>query len=295
MLRHVVVGGVSLLATGVVGAELINHGVLPGKLTLDELTGACDVSSLPAKFGPLGPTRSSSFVSRFRRRRVGYTVAWPHGHGPGSVLPLVVTLHGFGGNHFGTTVSMSPAQAVSLLIDGRQLAKVGIVTVDGGGGYWHPHPNDDPMGMVIHELIPLCQSLGLGASSRGIGVCGISMGGYGALILAEYYPHLFRAVAAISPAIWTSYDEAKSANAGAYSDRAEFDRYDAVTHTAALRGLPIRIASGNADVFHDGVVALTNRLPASAEIVFGNGCHTRPFFAEQEPPTMSFLAQHLAN
>jgi S-formylglutathione hydrolase FrmB len=30
------------------------------------------------------------------------------------------------------------------------------------------------------------------------------MGGYGALLLAEKYPHLITAVAAISPAIWRS-------------------------------------------------------------------------------------------
>jgi S-formylglutathione hydrolase FrmB len=34
---------------------------------------------------------------------------------------------------------------------------------------------------------------------------GISMGGYGALAIAERYPRQVSAVAAISPAIWTSY------------------------------------------------------------------------------------------
>lgn len=41
---------------------------------------------------------------------------------------------------------------------------------------------------------------------RGIGLMGISMGGYGALAIAERSPAKFRAVAAISPAVWTSYD-----------------------------------------------------------------------------------------
>ena len=38
---------------------------------------------------------------------------------------------------------------------------------------------------------------------------GISMGGYGAIVVAERYPALVRAVAAISPAIWTTYAEAR--------------------------------------------------------------------------------------
>ena len=39
---------------------------------------------------------------------------------------------------------------------------------------------------------------------------GISMGGYGALILAEKYPDTFAAVAAIGPAVWTSYGQAQA-------------------------------------------------------------------------------------
>ena len=109
-----------------------------------------------------------------------------------------------------------------------------MVTVDGGGGYWTPHPGDDPMAMVMSELIPRCQRLGLGRAPRPIGMMGISMGGYGALLFAEKYPQLIAAVAAISPAIWTNYAQAKAANAGAYASAAAFDANDAVTHAAAL-------------------------------------------------------------
>ena len=42
-----------------------------------------------------------------------------------------------------------------------------IVTVDGGDGYWNPHPGDDPQAMVVDELIPLCQAKGLGVAPKG--------------------------------------------------------------------------------------------------------------------------------
>jgi len=73
---------------------------------------------------------------------------------------------------------------VALKSGGRPLA---MVTVDGGDGYWNPHPGDDPMAMVVHELIPRCQRLGLGRPPHRVVVMGISMGGYGALLLAERY------------------------------------------------------------------------------------------------------------
>jgi hypothetical protein len=99
---------------------------------------------------------------RARRRAVGYTIAYPPGHRPGGELPLVVMLHGFGGNHLDALAGMSPAQAVALKVDGKRLPPMAMVTVDGGGGYWTPHPGDDPMAMVMSELIPRCQRLGLG-------------------------------------------------------------------------------------------------------------------------------------
>jgi hypothetical protein len=69
---------------------------------------------------------------------------------------------------------------------------------------------------------------------------------------------------------------------------------DAVTHAAALRGRPVRVAAGYADPFYPGVRALAAALPAGAVVSFGSGCHDGSFFAAQQPPSLSFLAAHLA-
>ena len=287
-------GAGTLIAAAAGLDELVKHGVLPGKQLLNELDGACSVAHPPLRFSPLGASVSSRFYSRARRQSVGYTIAYPPGHRQGDRLPLVVMLHGFGGNHSNAVSGMSPAQAVALDVDDTPLTPMAMVTMDGGGGYWNPHPGDDPLAMVIDELIPLCRQLGLGRPPHRIGTMGISMGGYGALLLAEKYPHLVAAVAAISPAIWTSYPEARSANPGAYASAEAFAANDAVTHAHALAGIPVRVASGNADPFHSGVEALANVLPPGAIIEFSNGCYTGPFFLAQEPPSLAFLARHLA-
>jgi pimeloyl-ACP methyl ester carboxylesterase len=284
----------AFVAAGVTGLELVSRGILPGKAMLDTLDGACSVPGPALEFSPPGPSSSRTFYSAARGRTVGYTIAYPPEHRAGDELPLVIMLHGYGGNHADALVGMSPAQAVALQVGGRPLAPMALVTVDGGNGYWNPHPGDDPMTMVIGELIPLCQRLGLGRPPRRIAMMGISMGGYGALLLAEKYPHLIAAAAAISPAIWTSYAQAQGASAGAYASAAAFAANDAVTHASALAHVPVRVAAGYDDPFYPGVQALARVLPAGAVVDLAKGCHTGAFFAEQQPPSLAFLARHLA-
>jgi enterochelin esterase-like enzyme len=268
---------------------LVSHGVLPGKTTLDEIDGACSVGAPRFVHEHPGTMHPGSFYSKARNRSVDYTVAYPPGHGPGDPLPLVVVLHAYGATSANALAGLTLGDACAL----EGLPPMALVAADGGNGYWNAHPGDDPMGMVIDELIPMCQSRGLGEAPQRIGTLGISMGGYGALLLGETHPHLFSAVAAISPAIWTSYEQARSANAGAYASALSFARNDVVTHAASLAGVAVRISSGVDDPFHPGVEALQRALPAGATVDFSHGCHSAPFFTAQEEPSLAFLGRHL--
>jgi pimeloyl-ACP methyl ester carboxylesterase len=292
--RRFLVGGIGAAVGVVFGAgELIDHGVLPGKARLDQLLGDCSVTGPSLTFAAPGPSLSGSFFSRARGRTVGYTIAYPPGHAPGSALPLVLSLHGYGGNHSSGIGGLTLANALAARHDGRPLAPMAAVAVDGGGLYWNPHPGDNPLAMLVDEVIPRCQHMGLGRAPGGIGTVGVSMGGYGSLLLAEKHPHLISAVAAISPAIWTSYSQARAANAGAFASASDFASDDVVTHAAALSRLPLRIASGDDDPFHSGVVALARSLPRSAVVEFTGGCHDGAFFASQQHQALAFLGNHL--
>jgi len=297
-------GVAAAAAVGLGGAELISSGDLPGKGALDTLDGACSVAAPDlAPYAPPGPQVSGTFYSAARNRAVGYTIGYPPRHRPGSQLPLVIMLHGYGDTHVSALFGLTPARALALRVGGAPLPPMALVTVDGGAGYWNPHPGDNPQAMLTDEVIPMCQRRGLGTESRSgarrIGVMGVSMGGYGALLLAEKFPDLISAAAAISPAIWTSYAQARAANAGAYASAADFAADDAVTHAAALVRVPVRVAAGYGDPFYPGVQALTRALPKRTggvppEVSFSNGCHDSSFFTAQEPASLAFLARHLA-
>jgi pimeloyl-ACP methyl ester carboxylesterase len=295
--RRVLGTGLGALAAGAVAGagdlELVAHGVLPGRQLLDRLDGACTAGGPPLRFGAPGPAVSGSFRSRAREREVGYTIAYPPGHGPGSRLPLIVALHPSGASHARVLSGLTLAQALAVRVDGRPLPPVAMVAADGGPGYWNPHPGDDPMGMVVRELVPLCQRAGLGRGPRRLATFGISMGGYGAILLAEKYPRLFRAAAAIGPAVWTSYSQARAVNPGAYASARAFAAADVVTHAPALAAVAVRVACGRSDPFCPGVQALAKVLPEDARVVISTGCHSYSFFAAQEPPSLAFLAHHL--
>lgn len=283
--------GIGVLALAGGGLELVDHGVLPGKTEFDRLTGGCDVAAGHVRQGPAGRAVSGSFFSAARNTTVGWTISYPPGFSRSAPPPLVLALHGFTGSHAYPLGPITPVRLLAERVDGRRVPPLVIAAADGGNGYWHAHPGDDPMRMLIEEFLPMCRRRGLGHGP--IGVTGTSMGGYGALLVAETHPDLVGAVAAISPAVWTSYAEARAANPGAYVDAADFAAHDVVTHTGALRGMPVRVASGDDDPFHRDVLDLAAALPGDAEVVFAPGCHAGPFFASQAPPSLEFLGRHL--
>jgi enterochelin esterase-like enzyme len=242
----------------------------------------------------VGPLVTASFYSHARRRKVWYTIGYPPGckrHG----LPLVIFLHGHDGDHTENFAGLPLNQAVAMRVHGRRLPSMAMVAVDGGNGYWHRHPGDDPMRMLVHELIPLCRSLGLGRGHKRIAVSGVSMGGYGALLLAEKHPHLVAAVAAISPAVWTSYAAVMLANQTAFASPADFNANDVIARASRLRHVPVFMASGLEDPFHPYIESLVPALPAVAKVHLAPGGHTGEFFQQWGPDALAFLGRHLSH
>lgn len=285
-------GAGTLLAVAGSAYALVDSGKIPGKSHLDIALGRCDLDVGRPTAEP-GLVRQGSFDSKARRKPVGYRVVYPPGASVNDRVPVCLVLHGYGGDARGAIDCGEFDRQVAARVagGGRGFA---LASCDGGGGYWHPHPDDDPLGALLDEFLPLLASFGLAAGDHDrVGVLGTSMGGYGALVCALTRPERFAAVAASAPAFWRSFQEARRVNPGAFGSSDEWRRYDVLARAGELGKVPLRIDCGQDDVFAPAVSALRDRLADPLAVHFAKGCHTGEFWRTAAPAQIAFIGEAL--
>ncbi len=314
--RALLVSGAGVIVAAGFGAyELVQDGTLPGKYFLASIDGACG-SAPPAPAGPPPVRRVARFYSAYRRREVETVTLVPPGPASAQGLEVVIALHGAGGSAAEMAGLVAPAMTSA------RVTSFAVICVDGGNTYWHQRADgDDPIGMILYEVLPRAAAARL--ATRTIGITGLSMGGYGALLLAERLaaPAVVRsyagignvpstplappgplpavaAVAALSPAIFASYADARAASESSFDSPADFARNDVFAGLDALRRVPTWIACGVDDPFQPETSLLLARLaavtgrPVQPGIL--SGCHDDAFWGRNLPTALSFIAAHMS-
>jgi S-formylglutathione hydrolase FrmB len=245
----------------------------------------------PAPKAAAGRQLSGVLASAARGRDVHWRVAYPPDRQPGDALPVALVLHGRGGNERSAFDELQLDRYLAdAVTDGAP--PFALAAIDGGDhGYWHRRADGDDAGaMLLDEFVPLLAARGL-TTSR-VALFGWSMGGYGALLLAETAgPARIAAVAADSPALWPSF--AGSAE-GAFDGAADFAAHDVMAGSARLAGVPVRIACGDRDPFYGAVRTFARTVPDLAGTDFSTGEHTDTFWRRTAPDQLRFLASALA-
>ena len=288
----VLAGGGSVVA--------IDEGVLPGRIRLAELTGACDVDTAPPA-GVVGTISSGHFASAARGRDVGWSLALPPGHPTPAGLPVTLVLHGRGGDHSSGFRQLKLHQFLAGYVraGGTPFA---LAAADGGDGYWHPRSDgDNSLRMLIEEFVPMLGGLGLRTAA--VGVLGWSMGGYGALLFtreanrgalsdaATSTRTSVVAAAASSPALFASYPDSAS---GAFDSAADFARYGDLVSDPGVGNVALYVGCGSDDAFTAETQRYRGNVDPPPAGGISKGCHTDGYWRSVAAAQISFIGSHLA-
>ncbi|WP_370288593.1 alpha/beta hydrolase-fold protein [Nocardioides sp.] len=274
----------------------IATGLLPGRATALHHLGIDGADGVAPDVAP-GPVTSGVLVSAARRgARCGWSVARP----PGAAreLPVVVVLHGRGGDHTSAFARdyMALDRFLAAAVDDG-VPPFALASIDGGDRYWHARADgDDPARMVVEEFLPLLRRQGLDVGR--LALAGWSMGGFGALHISSLLtggaasePVGLRAVAALSPALWHDVGDTTR---GAFDSAEDLAAVTPFGRQETLRGLAVRIDCGLGDPFcaaaQDYVDGFARRPRGSFEL----GDHDRGYWRRMARPQLAFLGRALA-
>ncbi|GAA3954420.1 alpha/beta hydrolase [Actinoplanes auranticolor] len=219
---------------------------------------------------PLGDERLEQRRSAARGRTVDFYTAVPAGHGDGRGLPVLLVLHG-GSKTAADFPSLGLGRFASDSVQ-RGNAPFVLAGATGGRLSWRPSGADDPQRMVHEEIPAWCAERGFDTDR--LAVCGWSMGGYGALLLAQTFPRFVRAVAAFSPAVSPGDD--------------------VFARAAALRGVPVGLWCGTDDGLLPEVRALERALPQPrAAGSYTEGRHNFGYWSTCLPAACDLVARAL--
>jgi hypothetical protein len=293
--RFLTVGAISVVGVAAGGFGAVEAGWLPGRVALGTALGRCGLDTeVPDE--PPGPVRGKGFASSYRNREVTMQFAVPPGVASGG-LPVALVLHGRGGDARTAFDDLHYDRFLAAYVKGGG-APFALATADGGTGYWHPRKDgDDPLGMLVNEVLP-CLADGGFAVDR-IGVTGWSMGGYGALLMARESARgnlggaTVVAAAAGSPALFGSYGDAAD---GAFEDAADFAEWGTLIddpgvdpHTA------LRVECGDTDAFTGATRDYRDAVERTPAGGITRGCHDVSYWRSIAAAQIAFLGEHLAS
>ena len=279
--RALLIGGLGVVAAGAAGVAGIEAGLIPGRTTLHAVLGLNGEAGTIPDASP-GPAVSGTFVSAARAgTEVGWTISYPPGAAAGDSLPVLVVLHGHGGDHTTTFGALGYDR-----FQAAAKSPFAIASVDGGNGYWHARREGGDSGaMVLDEFLPLLADQGLQTDK--VGFSGWSMGGYGALLLgSQLGPDRVWGIVAQSPAMWSDGTHSPD---GAFDDAEDYAAHDLAGRQSELDGIPVRIDCGTGDGFYPIVRDYAAGFSTPPAGGFEAGGHNVAYWRRVIPAELEFL------
>jgi enterochelin esterase-like enzyme len=257
---------------------------LPGRAWTD--------STGPSNATLKGMLRQVQFHSQALERDLSYLIYLPPSYGLESRrYPVVYLLHG-ASQRMDEWLSYGVAQAADQMIASNQIRPMLIVMPLGDMGYWVNHVDEgerwgDYVTADVVQHVDTEFRTEPEGKARAIG--GISMGGYGALVLAFNHPQLFQHVAANSPSL---HPEGSLSILGTGEDYAQRDPVS-LGDTADLGGLGIWLDIGASDPWLPRATQLDQTLNKRGVVhnwTLGDGGHDGAYWQRNVPAYLRFYS-----
>lgn len=211
-------------------------------------------------------------------------------------LPLLVMLHGWGGDYADWVNSGHLDATADELILADEIAPLIILMPDGDDSFYVPGPDGDYETYIVEELVNAVDEAFPTAATRETRyIGGLSMGGYGALYLGLRHPDRFSAIGAHSPAILQRRDDVPpwlyGNNWELFSER---DVLTLITRDGWPEDMRLWVDIGNGDHLIRGVydlfgALLTTRVRDFQAHVWP-GVHDWTYWSEHAPDYLRFFA-----
>jgi S-formylglutathione hydrolase FrmB len=180
----------------------------------------------------------------------------PWGAWMGSSGPVVLVLHGRGGS-----VSWWQDLGLPRFLNGSGFR---CAVVNGGEDYW----------VGLTPPVPFEAALG------------VSMGGFGVLDIASR--RSLKAVAAISPALFPSWEDAERING--FASRTVWEAHEPLRRASEIKS-PVGIWCGREDPFHDAARDMADAVRAEGS--FEHGAHDDGYWRRVLPEALRFIGSWL--
>jgi S-formylglutathione hydrolase FrmB len=146
---------------------------------------------------------------------------------------------------------------------------------------------------MTDELILMIERrFAVGGSRTNRATYGLSMGGFGALLVAQKRPDLVCAAVGSSPAVFPSYDAAVTGHPNTFDSESDWQRWGLWDQTGSMGEVPVRVDCGNEDPFGPTASDLITRIRGAVGHV-GNGCHDDAFWRSNATSQLQILAGQL--
>lgn len=261
---------------------------------------------------------SLTIDSKILGKEVKYTIYLPHDYETSNrYYPVVYLLHGLNDNEVGWIQFGEANRIADECIANGEIPPMILVMPDGGVSYYINSFDGKVKyeDFFMNEFIPFIEKkYRIHAEKKYRGISGLSMGGYGTVILALKYPEKFVACAAFSPVLFSetfmkqaddkkfnsyyaplfgSYEKGVKRLTDHYRKNNPFD-FTKAKEKGAYNDLKIYIDCGDDDYLTDDNCLFNiqlNQLEIKHEFRMRDGAHTWSYWRSGLPNGLKFIGE----